>query len=277
MEPKVRNVLTIDVEDWYHGCCSVPPPLVGLGQRRLRRNIELILSLLEECRVRATFFVLGCVAEEEPAIVPMISAAGHEVASHGYSHTLIPVLEADGFRDEVRRSFDILAEQSGTAPAGFRAPQWSLGTATPWAPQILREEGCLYDSSYNPLPFVGNPHGPRAPFRIDTRSGALVEVPPMVTPSPIGNLPTGGGWGFRFFPLRMIRGTVQRLNDSGVPAVLYLHPREIDPSGPRLDLSPLHSFVCYGPRTDASCRLRSLLTSFQFQTVKELASSWQRA
>ena len=99
----------------------------------------------------------------------------------------------------------------------------------------------------------------------------------MVTPSPIGNLPTGGGWGFRFFPRAMIRHTVQKLNDSGVPAVLYLHPREMEAFGPRLQLSPLQSFVSYGPRSDAAGRLRELFRDFSFQTLKELATAWEPA
>ena len=99
----------------------------------------------------------------------------------------------------------------------------------------------------------------------------------MVTPSPLGNLPTGGGWGFRFFPLSLICRTVRRLNDTGLPAVLYLHPRELDPFGPRLKLSPLQSFVSYGPRTDAAGRLRELLRQFRFQPLKELATAWQPA
>lgn len=273
----MQNALTIDLEDWYHGCCAAPCPEIPPKKRRLRQNCESILSLLAECRVQATFFVLGSVAEQDPSLVPMIAAAGHEISSHGYSHTLVPLLGADAFRDELRRSAQIIATQSGFLPAGYRAPQWSLGPATPWAMEILQQEGCLYDSSYNPLAFVGDRRGPRAPFAIATSRGSILEVPPMVTPSPIGNLPTGGGWGFRFFPLSVIRGSLRKLNDAGVPAVLYLHPREMEAFGPRLPLSPWHSFVCYGPRSDAAGRLRELLSLFRFQTVKELAASWQIA
>lgn len=249
--------------------------MVPAEQRRVRRNTELVLSLLDECGVKATFFVLGSLAREEPSLVPMIAAAGHEIASHGYSHTLVPRLGGEAFREELHISRDILGEQAGVIPAGFRAPQWSLGPETPWALEILQQEGYLYDSSYNPLRFIGNPRGRRAPFRISAGEGSLVELPPMVTPSPIGNLPTGGGWGFRFFPFSLIRSTVQALNDAGLPAVLYLHPRELDPFGPRLKLSPLQSFVSYGPRTDARDRLKELLEMFTFKPLKELANSWQ--
>ena len=269
------NALTIDVEDWYHVCGATARRDVPADKRRVRQNTEAILRMLAEFEVTATFFVLGSVAEAEPSLVPEIVAAGHEVASHGYSHTLVPLLGAQLFRDEIRRTGEIIERQSGCRPVGFRAPQWSLGSVTPWAPDILQEEGYLYDSSYNPLPFVGNSRGPRVPFSIKTGGGPLLEIPPMVTPSPLGNLPTGGGWGFRFFPLSMIRRTIGKLNDGGKPAVLYLHPREMEAFGPRLRLSPLKSFAAYGTRSDAEGRLRYLLQNFRFRTMRQLVATWE--
>lgn len=273
----VLNALTIDLEDWYHGNCGEPGPVVPREPRRVRQNTERILALLAECGVTATFFVLGSLAREDPSLIPMIAAEGHEIASHGYSHALIPSLGPELFRDEVRRTAALIERQAGYLPVGFRAPQWSLGPDTPWALEILRREGCRYDSSYNPLHFIGNPRGPRAPHAIDTCAGPILELPPMVTPSPIGNLPSGGGWGFRFFPLALIRGTVQQFNAAGIPALLYLHPREMEACGPRLPLSPLRSFVSYGPRTDAAGRLRELLSNFRFQTLREMALAWESA
>lgn len=279
LDPKnVQNALSIDVEDWYHvsnheGAKPVVPP----GARRVRQNVERILAILAEYHVKATFFILGSVAEEEPTLAGDIVRAGHEIASHGYSHTLVPLLGPNSFRDEIRRTAEIIGSQTGCRPVGFRAPQWSIGSGTPWAVDILGEEGYLYDSSYNPLPFVGNPKGPRTPFAIATSVGTIVEVPPMVTPSPIGNLPTGGGWGFRFFPLGLITHTARRLNNGGLPAVFYLHPREMDASGPRLSLPPLKSFAAYGPRSGAERRLRHLLQSFRFVTIRQLVEKWEAA
>jgi peptidoglycan/xylan/chitin deacetylase (PgdA/CDA1 family) len=146
--------------------------------------------------VRATFFVLGSLAESEPLLVPMIAAAGHEIASHGYSHSLVPRLKPQQFKDEVRRTGDILERQSGVRPIGFRAPQWSLADSMQWAFDILHEEGYQYDSSLNPLPFVGKRSGSRVPFIMQAGGGSVLEIPPMVTPLSFGNLPTGGGWGF---------------------------------------------------------------------------------
>ena len=240
-------------------------------------NTEKLLSLLANHDVRATFFVLGCVAEAVPGLVSRIAAAGHEIASHGYSHRLVTELDPSGFRDELRHTGEILESQSGQKIVGFRAPQWSLSDATPWAFEILHEQGYWYDSSCSPLPIVGNPAGPRTPYKMEMERGSIWEIPPMVTPSLLCNLPTGGGWGLRLFPRRMIHNTIRELNDAGLPAVLFIHPRELDPSGPRLRLGPLKSFVSYGPKTDLSRRLTDLLRGFRFATLKEMVEEWKSA
>ncbi len=219
--------------------------------------------------------MLGSVAENDPALAPMICSAGHEIASHGYSHRLVSDLTPQQFRDELRLTERILMKQTGQRPYGYRAPQWSLSEQTGWAFAILREQGYRYDSSLNPLPFVGTSRGRRTPYRLEGEGAGLWEIPPMVTRSWIGNLPTGGGWGFRFFPFRMIRATVEELNRSDHPAVLYLHPREVDPDGPRLELNYLKRFVSYGARTDAAPRLSELLRRYRFITLKEMVDEWQ--
>ncbi|WP_246525148.1 polysaccharide deacetylase family protein [Geomobilimonas luticola] len=269
--------MTIDVEDWYHVCGEEERGASLSPERRVRRNVELILDLLAEEGCMATFFMLGSVAEQEPELLPLIASAGHEIASHGYSHRLVPELGATAFREELRRTAGVIERQARVVPAGFRAPRWSLSRETPWAFDILAEEGYLYDSSLNPLPFVGDRLGARLPFRRGTSSGDLLELPPLVTGVSGFNLPTGGGWGLRFFPLPLIGATIEKLNRQGAPAVLYLHPRELDPFGPRLELAPLISFAVYGPRTDVRKRLRHLLRRFRFGTMYQLVEQWQSA
>lgn len=270
--------LTVDVEDWFHVCNLPGDPDIPFSEWRVFQNVEKLLKLLDRYRVSATFFVLGTVAERLPGLAPLIASAGHEVASHGFSHRLVPAIGEKGFRDELRRTADILESQTGRRPLGYRAPQWSLSSeATPWAFNILRQEGYLYDSSLNPLRFVGDRRGSRVPFRLETAGGNLWEIPPLVTPSMLGNLPTGGGWGFRLFPRRLLETTIQGLNRQGAPAVLYLHPRELDPDGPRLKLSPLRSFVAYGPRRDATPCLAHFLARRRFGTVRQLVESWESA
>jgi peptidoglycan-N-acetylglucosamine deacetylase len=268
------NALTVDVEDWYHVCDPVREPAVSPEQWRVRDNVELILELLAYFRVRATFFVLGSVAEALPDLVPLIARQGHEIASHGYSHRLVSQLSPATFREELRRTADILGAQAGSRPSGFRAPRWSLSAATSWAFDILAEEGYRYDSSCAPLPFVGDPAGSRTPYRKTAGGRQLWEIPPLVTPSPLGNLPTGGGWGLRFFPLRLIGATVRSLNRNGAPAVIFLHPRELDPTGPRVKLPLLQGFATYGSRRDVAPRLRQLLSRFQFVPLGDLIEIW---
>ena len=271
-----HNVLTVDVEDWFHVCGpggAVPVP--PRGTWRVRGNLERILALLDAHCQKATFFMLGSVAENDPALAAMICSAGHEIASHGYSHRLVTDLTPQQFRGELQLTERILMEQTGQRPLGYRAPQWSMSEQTGWAFDILMEEGYRYDSSLNPLPLVGSSRGSRTPYRLEGAGAGLWEIPPMVTRSWMGNLPTGGGWGFRFFPFRMICATIDTLNRSHHSAVLYLHPREVDPAGPRLDLSPLKRFVSYGTRTDATSRLRELFRRYQFITLKELVDEWQ--
>lgn len=271
------NTLTVDVEDWFHICGLELEPKVNLSEWRVRTNVAKLLVLLAEYNVRATFFVLGCVAEALPGLVPQITSASHEIASHGYSHRLVTELGPQDFRDELRHTRDILESQSGQKIVGFRAPQWSLTAATPWAFEILKEEGYSYDSSLNPLPFIGNPKGPRMPYKLNVTCGSLWEIPPMVTPTLLGNLPTGGGWGLRVFPQRVIHKTIRKLNIAGAPAVLFLHPRELDPAGPRLRLAPLKKFATYGPRTDVSQRLDNLLRRFRFGTLRDMVEQWESA
>ena len=112
---------------------------------------------------------------------------------------------------------------------------------------------------------------------IRSGAGSIMEIPPMVTPSLFGNLPTGGGWGFRFFPMKIISGTMRRLNDGGFPAVLYLHPREMEPEGPRLGLSPVKAFAVYGQRKSAGENLKHLMERFRFGMLRELVEQWESA
>lgn len=269
--------MTIDVEDWFHVCGLPRDPVVAKSQWRVGMATERILSLLAASDVKATFFILGCVAEVETGLAKLITSQGHEIASHGWSHRLIHEMTPDEFKDELKRTAELLFSQTGVRPVGYRAPRWSISERTPWAHDILADQGYIYDSSCNPLPLVGKGGSPRHPYILRTVKGTLWEVPPMVTPTPLGNLPTGGGWGFRLFPLSWISSTVRRYQSEGYPAVLYFHPREVDPLGPRLPLSPFNSFAAYGTRNDAAPRISALLKKFSFTTLEQMVRSWTPA
>ncbi|KAB0666659.1 DUF3473 domain-containing protein [Oryzomonas japonica] len=277
MAKQAVHSLSVDLEDWFHVCGLKQQPCIPPDDWRVHRATEVLLDLFAEFGVKITFFVLGCVAEADPELVRTIHRQGHEIASHGYSHRLVHELSSAEFADELQKTEDVIIGITGSLPVGFRAPQWSATAHTPWFDDILAQRGYRYDSSRNPLPFIGEQNAARHPYRIETAHGALWEIPPMVSGSPLGNLPTGGGWGFRLFPFGMIAATVERYGRAGRPAVLYLHPREVDPMGPRLKLPLLKRFASYGTRRDALPRLRRLLGSYTFTTLREMVDSWQPA
>lgn len=277
MATALHHAVTVDLEDWYHVCVETGVPEQAFAARVVEAT-GTVLELLQRHRVRATFFVLGSVAEQYPALIERIVEAGHELASHGWSHRLVVDLRPDQFGDELLRTADLIEQLSGQRPIGFRAPRWSLcRQQTPWAFDILIQQGYRYDSSLTPLAVIGDPHGPRGPHLITGEGGSLWELPPLVTATPWGNLPTGGGWGFRFFPQWLLRYTLRQYDEAGLPGVLFIHPRELDPQGPRLKLGLLRDFVTYGPRCSAAGRLDGLLSGFSFKPLGELVRTWQSA
>jgi peptidoglycan-N-acetylglucosamine deacetylase len=269
------HALTVDVEDWYHVCGLREQVVVSRDTWRVVDNVAKILALLERYQCKATFFVLGSVAESIPVLAPMIAAKGHEIASHGWSHKLVTDLSPDAFRNELERTAELLERQTGQRPLGYRAPRWSLcRKKTPWAFETLSELGYFYDSSLTPLAAIGDPSGPLHPHQIQTTHGLLWEIPPLVTTTPFGNLPTGGGWGFRFFPYFLLSHTLQCYTTAGQPGVLFIHPRELDPEGPRLRLDVLQGFLAYGSRRSSEDRLKNVLSSFRFKALQDLVSTW---
>ncbi|MDO9308854.1 MAG: polysaccharide deacetylase family protein [Deltaproteobacteria bacterium] len=269
------NCFTVDVEDWFHVCGVSGAPQVPSSQWRVYDNTLRLLDLFDELDIHGTFFMLGSVASARPALASEIAARGHEVASHGYSHKLVYELTPDQFRQELVRTGDLIASQTGVAPRGFRAPQWSLGGRTPWAFEILAAEGYLYDSSCTPLPFVGDSKGSLSPYQLATAAGNLWEIPPLVTPGRFVNLPSGGGWGLRFLPMKTILKGVEYAHSAGNPAVIFLHPRDVDPDGPRLALPLLKSFAAYGTRSDATPVLRTLARTGKCIPLGEMVDSWR--
>lgn len=275
MPQAVPAVITVDVEDWYHVCGTNE---VNAYQEagRVEYATGLLLQLLKRCGVSATFFMLGTVMKQHPDLAPLIVQHGHELASHGWSHQLVPELGPQRFREELEQTAALMQAQTGVRPYGFRAPRWSLCRCrTPWAFDQLAALGYRYDSSLTPLAMIGDPTGPREPHLINTASGAVWELPPLVTGTWFGNLPTGGGWGFRFFPYWLIRQTVQQYIAAGRPAVLFVHPRELDPQGPRLHIGMFRGFVTYGSRSSSAERLNRLLQQYRCTTMGALTASWQ--
>ena len=222
------HALTIDLEDWHQlmhrrltGEESRPTPTVLATTHRL-------LEMLDEAEVRATFFVVGNVAETYPELVREVVRRGHEVGSHTHSHELIFRMEPSAFKADVERSLVKLQDLTGQPVLGFRAPEFSVGHLRHWCFEILVELGFRYDSSVFPLPRVryGIPEAPRRPFAITTPSGTIQEYPLATWNLGRFRLPVAGGSYFRLLPDHLVYRALNAIDESGLTAVLYFHPYE---------------------------------------------------
>ncbi|MEO8678638.1 MAG: XrtA system polysaccharide deacetylase [Vicinamibacterales bacterium] len=270
--PPVVNAMTVDVEDYFH--VSVFDGLVprhtwdGL-ESRVCANTERLLEIFHASGIRATFFVLGWVAERFPALVRSIAAEGHEVASHGHGHRLVYDLTPAAFREDIRRSKDVLEAAIAAPVFGYRAPSYSVTPRSLWAIDILIEEGFRYDASIFPIHHdrYGIPTSPRHPYLLQ-RDYTLLEAPGSTVRWGPFNLPVAGGGYFRILPYAWTRWGIKRLNErERAPAIFYLHPWEIDPGQPRLRASALGQFRHYRNLSKTEGRLRALLNDFQFSTM----------
>ena len=233
-------LLTFDVEDWRPLADEWVAGVRTQPSGRVPAQMERIRRLLDQAGARATFFWLGYVAELYPGLVKALAADGHEIASHGYSHTPLTKLTPETFEADLRRANDVLASIAGRAPAGFRAPQFSINRRTWWAFEILARNGYAYDSSIFPIRHrrYGVPDFGRAPSAVRTPAGDVWELP-MATLHSFGmNLPVAGGGYFRLLPFSVLRFAVRNRGVAAGPFTAYFHPYEFDPEPLSLSIRP---------------------------------------
>ncbi len=265
------NLLTFDVEEWFQA--NYPSvalvPRVGVDEG-LEANVRGLLDLCVEHQARATFFILGRTAERQPGIVRLIQEKGHEIASHGYEHLLVYEQTPDGFRADLKKSLDVLEGISQQGMLGYRAPSWSVNTRLPWFFDILEKHGLAYDSSLFPArTFL---YGDSRARRFLHSIGNLIEIPAS-TVSLFGlRIPFASGFFFRLFPGFFIRLGIRALNRRGQPAMLCLHPREVDVSSPQLELTRKERFIHYVNIKTARKKLEALLASFSFCSIRDYLS-----
>lgn len=230
----VTNIVSFDVEDWFqveNFAGAIAEDSWGRYPLRVEQNVERVLGILEGAGCRGTFFVLGWVAERLPGLVKRIAGAGHEVASHGWSHAPVWRLTREEFRGEVARSRGLLEDLTGERVMGYRAPTFSVTAKTLWALDVLVEEGYVYDSSI--FPVWHDVYGiPGATVAIHRREQGLWEIPLSVLEIGKMRLPVAGGGYFRLYPPVVTRKAIERMNRAGRAAVVYLHPWEFDPEQP---------------------------------------------
>lgn len=278
----VVSAITVDVEDYFQvsGFESVVPrDRWHAYPSRVEQNTQRLLALFQEAGVRGTFFVLGWTAERYPALVRRIQQAGHELGCHSYAHRLVYSLTPEEFRRDTRRAAAAVEDASGAKVQGYRAPSFSITRKSLWALDILAEEGFRYDSSIYPIlrDRYGIPGAPRHPFPVRVAAGtrgtaSLLEVPPSTVRCLGVNLPVGGGGYLRLFPAPLFRRALARLIEGERrPAVLYVHPWELDPDQPRIRAgSRLSRFRQYVNLDRTAPRLRALLARWPFAPLCEV-------
>ena len=267
------NALSVDLEDWYHVCGTgetVSPSQWDAYESRVTRNTQTILSMLGRRGARATFFVLGYVAEREPELIRAIAREGHEVATHGHFHRRVFEMSPAEFEADLTRSLDAISAAVAGTVVGYRAPEWSIRPHTIWAFSILRKHGILYDSSMVPLTRMGDRSYPRLPCRFATEHGDIAEFP-LTTVRCFGeNLPFTGGLPLRLVPYFYILSTIRRLNESGRPAVVYVHPWEFDSEQPKITLPWSRRFMHYFNVAATPRKFAGLLEHLRFASVREV-------
>lgn len=273
----LTNALTVDVEDYFHVSAFSKHIDRNDWDRfscRVEANTRVLLEMFGQAGVRSTFFVLGWVAERYPDLVREIAAAGHEVACHGYSHELVYRQTPTVFRDESRRSKEILEDIVQRPVRGYRAASYSIVAESTWALDTLAELGFEYDSSIFPVHHdrYGMPDAKREPHVLRTPAGhSLVEFPLSTFEIGSYRLPISGGGYFRLFPYGFTRYALQRINAKDqLPFIFYLHPWEIDPQQPRIKASLLSRFRHYQNLGRCQQRLTRLLRDFAFDTVEQV-------
>ncbi len=274
----MKCIFSVDVEDWFHILDLPSTPSLDQWDAlpsRVEKNFLRLLDLFGEKQVRITCFFLGWVAARYPHLIRAAREFGHEIASHGYAHRLIYQMTPAQFFDDALRAKRTIEDTSGCQVIGYRASGFSVTHGTPWFFEKLAEAGYRYDSSVFPARrgHGGMTGAEYAPHFVQAGSGQLVEFP--ITLTKILNTPVclfGGGY-LRLAPWALIRRGAERVLRMGRPVVFYLHPREIDPHQPRLDMGLLRRFKSYVNLDTTEEKLRQILSTFEFTTFAEFLSA----
>ena len=274
----IQNAMSVDIEDWFQ---------VGAFERtidrddwprlesRVERNSDAVLDLYDRAGVKATFFTLGWVAERCPALMRRIVDAGHELASHGYDHARVFTMDRAQFAADLERTKKLLEDASGSAVIGYRAPSFSIDMRTPWAHEVLAEQGYSYSSSVAPIAHdhYGWPESPRFAWH-PVPGSDLVEFP--VTTAHMGGkrMAAGGGGFFRLLPYWLSREAIAQVNREGQAAIFYFHPWEIDPAQPRVAHAPLKSKLRhYANLSKMADKLLRVMNDFRWGRMDEMLAA----
>jgi polysaccharide deacetylase family protein (PEP-CTERM system associated) len=272
MSQQPTNYLTVDVEDYFQVAAFEKVISTDNWEQyecRVVANTSSILELFDAGRVKATFFIVGWIAERYPDLVLEIDRQGHEIGCHSYQHQKIYNLTPEQFREDTRRAKETLEQIIGKPVKGYRAPSYSITKKSLWALDILAELGFRYDSSIFPVYHdnYGIPDAPRFAYRLEKQD--MMEYPISTVQFPGMNLPIAGGGYFRLFPYWFTRMALRRINrKEKQPFIFYFHPWEVDPEQPRIQGAGAKSrFRHYLNLDKTRNRLEHLLQDFKFGPI----------
>ena len=277
----VLNAMTVDVEDYFQ--VSAFDRFVSRAEwngleSRVSRNTDRLLEMFARADTRATFFVLGWVAEHFPELIRRIQHAGHELASHSYGHGLVYEATPDSFRSDLRKARAAIESATGVRVTGYRAPSYSIIDQSLWALDVLVSEGYEYDSSIYPIRHdrYGIPNWQRHIHRVTRAGGELWELPGSTVRRLGANFPIGVGGYFRLLPYKWTQSGIRRLNEvEQRPAIFYIHPWEIDPAQPRIKVGALSRLRHYYNLNRTDAKLKRLLAEFKFGSVSDVLAAHQ--
>jgi polysaccharide deacetylase family protein (PEP-CTERM system associated) len=271
----MKSLLSIDVEDWFQVenlKQAIYRNSWELNISRIERNINLILGLLNEKNTKATFFVLGWIAERYPSLIKQIYVEGHEIGCHGYNHDLLYSLTQKKFHQDVLKAKNILEDITGEKVIGYRAPSFSI---TDWAIDIISSLGFKYDSSYFPIA-VHNRYGKLKNFRYPYKPVSEIRkdfYQVMLSYVEVGNvkLPWAGGLYFRVIPYNIFKNGIKNILTKKDYYLFYIHPWEFDPEQPRIkNIKFNYRLRHYTNLNKTEGKFKKLLRDFKFSPIRDV-------
>ncbi|MCB0281945.1 MAG: DUF3473 domain-containing protein [Calditrichaeota bacterium] len=271
----IENILSVDVEEWFHPEAlqhRFPAEIWSEQITRVRQNIDNLLELFEQKNAKATFFILGWVAQEHPEMIREIAKQGHEIASHGSFHRMVTKMKPAEFEKDLSYSLKTLEDVSGEKVLGFRAPTFSVVKETFWSWEIMLKLGLVYDSSVYPIwhDRYGVPEAPRKMYlALEQDQRQLIEFPMSTMRIFNKNVPFGGGGYLRIFPEWITRLGIKRVNKEGIPAIVFMHPWEFDTDQPKLNLGKIQTIRHYYNIKNNISKLAHLLDEFKWISFRD--------
>lgn len=273
------NAFTVDLEEWFQGLTSTNPQVERWPsyESRVVPATRRLLAILSEHRVKATFFVLGYVADHHPQLIEEIAAEGHELGVHGYYHRFVFKLTPGEFKKEIDQTLQAIYRITSINPIGHRAPYFSINEKTKWAFDVLASRGFRYDSSVFPTRnmLYGYPDAPRFPYPLEGLD--LVEFPATTMLFAGRKWPIAGGFYNRTMPYPLTRYGIEQVNKQGEPAIIYIHPWELDTGQNYKKVTFRERITHYFGRSGLEQKLHKLLSEFEFAPLQDLLQNMEFA